>query len=255
MCGSCAGMIIIRQIGGKIFICPFSTTNILSCRNCGVKHYIAQLHIFSISLAPEIMERALVAERRALVLVLPFHAVGVYIAVNRERNAILDPRLTEHLFCYQHFRNFAAVVFASGKNVIEICHAAKHLRAHCDHCDLIRVRRLETQSHTRATACAVKFGQCLQFVGVHITQTKRPHIARISERENIVMSSGGVRVTFRHVHVHCRVFHVVPAFVFVPYRNNYKAVNSLIQVSPHNHHKYFLCINCGDCVCVRLDKS
>ena len=51
-----------------------------------------------ISLASEIMERALVAERRALMFVLPFHAVGVYIAVNRERDAILDPCLTEHLF-------------------------------------------------------------------------------------------------------------------------------------------------------------
>ena len=248
-------MIIIRQICGKIFICPFSTTNILPCRNCGVKHYIAQLHIFSISLAPEIMERALVAERRALVLVLPFHAVYVYIAVNRERHAILNPRLTEHLFGNQHFRNFAAIVFDACKNVVEICHAAKHLRAHCNHCNLVGVRRLETQSQTRATACAVKFGQRLQLVGVHVTQAKRPNIARIRECKNVVMSCGSVRVTFRHVHVHCRVFHVVPAFVFVPYRNNYKVVNTLIQVSPHNHHKYFLCINCVDCVCVRLDKS
>ena len=172
------------------------------------------------------MECAFVAERRALVLVLPFHAVCVYIAVNCERDAVLDPRLTEHLFSDQHFRNFAAVIFDACEYVIKICHAAKHLRAHCDHCDFISVRRLETQSQTSATACAVKFGQRLQFVGVHVTQAKRPNIARIRESENVVMSCGGVRVTFRHVHVHCRVFHVVPAFVFVPYRNNYKAVNS-----------------------------
>lgn len=208
-----------------------------------------------ISLATEIMERALVAERRALMLVLPFHAVGVYIAVNRERDAIFNPRLTEHLFGDQHFCNFTAIVFDACKNVIEICHAAKHLRAHCNHCNLVRVRRLETQRQTCATACAVKFGQCLQLVGVHVTQAKRPNIARIRECKNVVMSCSGVRVTFRHVHVHRRVFHVALTFVFVPYRNNYKAVNSSLQVSPHNHHKYFLCINCVDCVCVRLDKS
>lgn len=161
------------------------------------------------------MERALVAERGTFVLVLPFHAVCIYIAVNRERNAILDPRLTEHLFGDQHFRNFAAVVFDACENVIEICHAAKNACAHCNHCDFVGVRRLETQRHTSTTACAVKFGQRLQFVGVHVTQAKRPNATRIRESENVVMSCGGVRVPFRHVHVHCRVFHRFPYLLMV----------------------------------------
>lgn len=171
------------------------------------------------------MERALVAERRALMLVLPFHAVGVYIAVNRERHAILNPRLTEHLFCYQHFRDFAAIVFNACEHVIKIGYTAKHLRAHCDQRDFIAIRRLKAKRHTSAAACAVKFGQCLQFVGVHVTQAKHPNITSIVKSKDIIMSRGSVRVTFRHVHMHCRVFHVVLTFVFVPYRNNYKAVN------------------------------
>ena len=227
MCGSCAGVIIIRQICGKIFICPFSTTNILSCRNCGVKHYIAQLHIFSISLAPEIMERALVAERRALVLVLPFHAVWVYIAVNRERDAILSPCLTEHLFGDEHFRTFALVILAACNKFIKIDLAANNARAHVYQRELVFIRRLETNSHTSTTRSLIKFGQRLKFIGVNIFQKQRVEIARIGERENVVMSCGQFGVTFAHAHVE-NLFsaraHVVPAFVFVPYRNNCNGV-------------------------------
>lgn len=153
------------------------------------------------SLAPEIMQRALVAERCALMLVLPFLAVGVYIAVHRERYAILNPRLTEHLFGDEHFRNFAAIVARFCFHGFKICHAAKHYRAHAHKRNLVGGRRLEPHGITRATACAVEFGQCLQFIGVHVMQAKHPNIARILKRENVVVRCACVAVTLYHVHV------------------------------------------------------
>ena len=170
------------------------------------------------------MECALVAERRALVLVLPFHAVGVYIAVNRERYAILNPRLTKHLFGDEHFRTFALVIFAACNQFIKIDLAANNTRAHVHQRELIFIRRLETNSHTSTTRSLIKLGQRLKFISVNIFQKQRVKIARIGERENIVMSCGQFGVTLAHAHVEdlfrARV-HVFLAFVFVPYRNNY----------------------------------
>ena len=153
----------------------------------------------------EIVECALVAERRALVLVLPFHAVGIYIAVNRERHAIFNPRLTEHLFGDEHFCTFALIVLAACNKFIEVNFAAHNARAHVHQRELFFVRRLEANSHTSTTRSFIKFSQHLEFVGVNFVQEQRVKVARIRESKHVVVSSSQRIVTLYHVRVECGV--------------------------------------------------
>ena len=145
-------------------------------------------------LASEVAQAALVAERGAFVLMLVGDTVGFDIPTLREGDAVLHPRLTEHLLSDQHFGNLTLIILAGLHERVKVSLAAEGGSAHGDEVALYIVGGTEAQAVPRAAGSLGNAGNCHKVGSIcHIGDDRVNH-ARVGECEDIVVGVGKTSV-------------------------------------------------------------
>jgi len=145
-------------------------------------------------LASEVAQAALVAECGALMLMLVGDSVGFDIPTLREGDAVLHPRLTEHLFSDQHFGDLTLIILAGLHERVEVSLAAEGGSAHGDEVALYIVGGTEAQAVPRTAGSLGNAGNCHKVGGICHIDDDRVNHARVGECEDIVVGVGKARV-------------------------------------------------------------
>ena len=136
----------------------------------------------------------LVAEGRALVLVLPSDAVLLNISCLREGDAILFPLLAEHLLGDQHLRVLALVVLVGLHQLVKILLGAKDRGAHAQKHLLLGGGRTEAESVARAAGSLGDAAHREQLFSGEVTGLRGVHHATVGVGEHVVVGVGEVGV-------------------------------------------------------------